>query len=416
MKTPSSRFRFLLPALIAAGAAILPAARAADEPPAPLEIGGKEVRVGIAGTIQADLIHDFNALGLAPGGSAPREFITAEIPVGGPARDSTGRTAFSPNQSCLSGWAETDTDWGPFRVFADVNLSESATETEFQIYKAYGEWGWLKAGLDYTLWLNQAAVPNTLDFEGPGVIPAVRFTQASVKIPLPPSAEKREFFFTVGVEDAEGEITLPSGITADATDQFPSVVGKLSYEPQGAQIELAGLYRRLKAEGEGYDETVNGWGVILSGSIDTWGGDSLVLGGLYGNAIGAYLQDTSGLDLDAAPESAEDGSLKVIPAFGGWAAYQHWWMKSLRSTAAFGFVRLDNDFNLWPQTAGTGTYEETQYASLNLVWSPWPPLDAGLEYLFGRRTVTDETAVDGSTAGEDHRLQFTLRWNFAWQH
>ena len=53
MKTPSSRFRFLLPALVAAGAAILPAARAADAPPAPLEIGGKEVRVGIAGTIQA---------------------------------------------------------------------------------------------------------------------------------------------------------------------------------------------------------------------------------------------------------------------------------------------------------------------------------------------------------------------------
>lgn len=401
--------------MIAAGTAIVPATRAGDEAPAPMEIGGQQVRVGIAGTIQADIIHDFNAVGMSPGGSLPREFITANIPVGGPARDTTGRTGFSPNQSILSAWAETDTPWGPLRVYADVNLFGSATETEFQLHKAYGQWGWLKAGLDYTLWLNQAAIPNTLDFEGPGIIPIVRFTQAALKIPLPPVAEKQEIFFTVGVEDAPGELTLPSGTSAVSTDQFPSVIGKLSYEPDWGRLELGALYRRLKAEGPEYDETVNGWGISASGSIDTWNNDSLILGGLYGNAVGAYIQDTSGLDLDAAPESDLDSSLKAIPAFGVWAAYQHWWLKSLRSTATYGFVRLDSDFDLWPQPAGTGTYRQTQYVSANLVWSPWPPIDVGLEYLYGRRTVTDDTAVDGSTAGHDHRLQFTMRWNFAWK-
>ncbi|MEA2039843.1 MAG: hypothetical protein U9N82_08420, partial [Thermodesulfobacteriota bacterium] len=132
-------------------------AKAGAKAPAPLEIGGHRVRVGIAGAIQADMIHDFNAVGLTPGGSVEREFVTANIPVGGQAADITKRTGFSPNQSYLTGWAETDTPWGPFRVYADVNLFGSSTETEFQIYKAYGQWGWLKAGLDYTLWLNQAA-------------------------------------------------------------------------------------------------------------------------------------------------------------------------------------------------------------------------------------------------------------------
>ena len=116
-------------------------AKAGSKAPAPLEIGGHQVRVGIAGAIQADVIHDFNAVGLTPGGSLEREFITANIPVGGPAAELTNRTGFSPNQSYLTGWAETDTPWGPFRVYADVNLFGSTTETEFQIYKAYGEWG-----------------------------------------------------------------------------------------------------------------------------------------------------------------------------------------------------------------------------------------------------------------------------------
>ena len=168
------------------------------KPPAPLDIAGHKVRVGISGAIQGDVIHDFNAVGLRPGDGQAREFITALIPVGGPAAEITNRTTFSPNQSYLTGWAETDTPWGPFKVYANVNLMGSTTEPEFQVYKVYGEWGWLKAGLDYTLWLNQAAIPSTLDFEGPNAAPENRFTQASLKIPLRPGAEKHELFFYRG--------------------------------------------------------------------------------------------------------------------------------------------------------------------------------------------------------------------------
>ncbi|MBW1782886.1 MAG: hypothetical protein JRL30_19360 [Deltaproteobacteria bacterium] len=383
--------------------------------PAPLEIGGHEVRVGIQGAVQLDVIHDFNALGLTSGGGVEREFVTADIPVGGAAAEDTNRTGFSPNQSYLTGWAETDTPWGPVRVYADVNLMGSTTDTKFQIYKAYGQWGWLKAGHDYTLWLNQAAMPDTLDFEGPNAVPEIRFTQASLKIPLDPGSEKRDLFFTVGVEDAEGDITVPKDSSVHAVDQFPTLIGKLSYEPDWAHMELGGLYRRLKAEGPGYNQSVDGWGVTLSGTVTTWKNDSFIWGLQYGDGLGAYIQDTSGLGLDAAPTSRTNSSLKVIPAFGAWAAYQHWWTQSLRSTASYGFVRMDTDFDLWPHTPGTGTFKQTQYASANLVWSPWPPFDVGLEYLFGHRTVTERTAVDGNTTGQDHRLQFTMRWNFGWR-
>ncbi len=381
--------------------------------PEPLQIGGHEVRAGIEGAIQVDAIHDFNALGLTPDGTALREFITAEIPVGGPAAQINNKTGFSPNQSYLAGWAETDTPWGPLRVYADVNLMGSTTSPEFQIYKAYAQWGWLKAGLDYTIWLNQDAMPDTLDFEGPGSIPEVRFTQASLKIPLQPDTNKRHLFFTLGVEDAPADVTTPStpsGVTM--VNQIPAVIGKISYEPDWAHIEVGGLYRRLRAEGPGYDQSLNGWGLALSGNVDAWKNDSFLWGVQYGNALGAYFQDTAGFGLDAAPTSANNSDLKVIPAFGAWAGYQHWWTKSLRSSATYGYVRMDTDFNLYPSPPNSGTYKQTHYASANLIWSPWPPFDVGLEYMFGHRTVTDSTAVDGSTTGQNHRLQFTMRWNF----
>ena len=125
------------------------------------------------------------------------------------------------------------------------------------------------------------------------------------------------------------------------------------------------------------------------------------------------MQDTSGLGLDAAPTANQN--LKAIPAFGVWAAYQHWWAKSLRSTATYGIVRLDSDFDELPNPPDQGTYKQTQYASMNLIWSPWPPFDVGLEYMFGHRTITDRTAKYGSTTAQNHRLQFTMRWNFDWE-
>lgn len=382
--------------------------------PKPLNIGGHPVKVGVNASIQVDAIHDFNALGLSPDSGVQKEFITAYIPVGGVAAQRKNRTGVDPNASYFAAWVETPTPWGPLKGYVDVNLFGSSTDVELQIYKAYGNWGWLKAGLDYSLWLNQSAMPDTLDFEGPNAIPEARFTQASLKIPLRPSAQQNDLFLTLGVEDAPADLTLPTGITdANTSDQFPSLIGKLSYEPDWAQIELAGLYRRLKAEGTDYDQTLNCWGVILDGSIDTWGNDNLTFGVLYGEGIGAYIDDTQGLGLDAAPDSVTDPDLNAIPAFAAWAGYQHWWAKSLRSTATYGFVGLDDQFDETPNPQGT--FHQTHYASMNLVWSPWPPFDIGIEYLYGRRVVTDNSNVKGSTSGDDHRIQTTVRWNFDWE-
>ena len=71
-------------------------AKLGTKTPALLKIGGREVRVGISGAVQVDVIHDFNALGLRPDGSVEREFITGNIPVGGPPADLTNRTGSAP--------------------------------------------------------------------------------------------------------------------------------------------------------------------------------------------------------------------------------------------------------------------------------------------------------------------------------
>ncbi|MGI9474807.1 MAG: hypothetical protein ACR2NZ_24970, partial [Rubripirellula sp.] len=216
--------------------------------------------------------------------------------------------------------------------------------------------------------------------------------------------------WTVGVEDAESDISLPSSVpNARAVDRFPTVVSKWIYQHPKAHLEFAGIYRNLEAVGVGYESDVDAWGLWLSGWIETWGQDNVVFGSVIGEGLGAYADDTQGLGLDAAPRSSTNPALRAIPAHGFWLAYKHWWNASTRSTASYGYWKLQDGFDPTPNPVGT--FQASQYVSANIIWSPFPSMDVGAEWLYGTRLVTARTAVDGSRDGDNHRLQVTVRWN-----
>ncbi|MGB5809763.1 MAG: hypothetical protein WBG86_04480 [Polyangiales bacterium] len=371
----------------------------------PISLRAPNLDWGVGGKIQLDVIYDVNAVGLDPNSGFFREFITGQIPTAGPAAERTGRVGFSPNQSRFYGYMGMPTRWGPFRAYVQINLMRRPTTTDIQVHRLFAHWAWLHVAFDYTQFLNLTTIPKTLDYEGPSPIPETLRGQGLLRIPLGKLARPTDFYLTVGAEEAETEAVLPPDVTSRT--KGPAVVGKLIYAPDRADIQLAGLYRRLQFEGGGFDTKTNGWGVALQGSVDLLDTDEAIFGVIYGKALGSYLQDTAGLGLDAAPDGSR---MRAIPAFGAWVAYTHYWWVSLSSTATFGYVHLDNGFDETPNPVGT--YHEVYYVSANVIWTPWHPMDVGVEYLYGRRGITQNTAVEGETANHDHRLQFSVMFKF----
>ena len=396
--------------------------RVKPEPEPTFEVFDHGVRVGISASVQLDIIHDFNALGLETDSPVPREFITSLIPVGGSASSRRNRTAFSPNQSELILWAASETRFGTAKALLDFNLAESVSDVEFQVYRVWGHLGPMRFGLDYTQFLNQAAIPATLDFEGPQALPEARYAQASLRFPLASiRSSEKNLFLQLSVEDADAELTLPSNHAVNdisAVNQVPAVVAKFIYETDRANVQLAGIYRRLRAEGNGYDSSIDGWGLNLSGYFELWGDDNLMAGIVGGEGISALVNDTAGLDLDAAPASTTDSSLEAVGLLGVWAAFQHAWSPTLNSTLSASFLRtysgfIDRAFGPKQAESGEflGIYEKTVYSSANLVWSPLKWVDTGVEYLFGYQRVAEGTSSFGND-GYDHRIQVTFRLNF----
>ena len=76
-------------------------------------------------------------------------------------------------------------------------------------------------------------------------------------------------------------------------------------------------------------------------------------------------------------------------------------MRRLRSTVLWSYVRV---FNLDVQSPDS--YRSTHRLAANVIFSPFTRLDAGIEYIHGRRTNKDEQS------GTANQVQFVMLCRF----
>jgi hypothetical protein len=117
---------------------------------------------------------------------------------------------------------------------------------------------------------------------------------------------------------------------------------------------------------------------LLTGAFKALGNDFIVYQGAYGAGYERYLNDTSGLGIDAAPANAASPYLKAVPLTAVYGGYQHHWSKQLRSSVVYGFAQVENT-DLEPGSA----FHQSNYAATNLIWNPFGSLNLGAEVLYG---------------------------------
>jgi hypothetical protein len=174
---------------------------------------------------------------------------------------------------------------------------------------------------------------------------------------------------------------------------------------EDGHIQFSALFRSVAAYlPNGNRDSVFGWGFNLAGSQRIIGKDTLVYQGLYGAGVERYINDTSGLGIDAAIVSNQERSLRALPIFAGYLGYQHYWKEKLRSSLAYGFAQVNN----------TGyqpglTFHQSNYLAGNLIWNPFGSLNVGTEYLYAWVVNRDATTQNAP------RIMFSAKYdlNFA---
>ena len=90
---------------------------------------------------------------------------------------------------------------------------------------AYGSYKGLLAGQTWSTFVDDANMPNTIDFESPMAFPSIRQAQARFTAKLGGNAT-----WSVAVEDNKSSITTPEGVPGKAEYSMPDLVTRVKFE------------------------------------------------------------------------------------------------------------------------------------------------------------------------------------------
>ena len=194
------------------------------------------------------------------------------------------------------------------RFFLEMDFFGTSATTP-RLRHAYAQGENLLVGQTFSNFMDPDASPDTLDFQGPN-------SQVSIRNP------QMRYTYRLGKTTTTSiSIEKPSSDVAFSTPDFnaspnsPSPDGTVQFrhDMENGHVQLAALFRDISTFlPDGRSDSVFGWGFNLAGLFKI-GKDNLVYQGEYGNGISRYINDTSGLGIDAAVISVQDPRLEAVP-------------------------------------------------------------------------------------------------------
>jgi len=357
--------------------------------PRALQIPGTDVFVSFGGYAKVDFIQDLDGIG------DRFEFKTNTIPIDGtPEADQEGGTTISARETRFNVDFRSVMDGTKLRAFFEGDFFGSGNA--FRMRHAYLEAGRVLGGQTWTTFMDISARPLTLDFEGPDAELFVR--QAMIRYTHPLS---ERLTWAIAVEDPAPQFVVPAGLDGDPRSEVPDIPTYFRYAFDKGHVQLAAIGRQIRFDGVSGSPNLDeiGWGVNGTFRCNVFKHDEVMGQIAHGEGIARYVESLSGQNVDALITPA--GELQTIPATAAVIGYIHHWSSKLKSGIAYGLADVDKD-PLLP----AATIAETEDARVNLIHSPVPLLEYGVEALWGTRENQD------GASGEAWRAHFAITLHF----
>ncbi|WP_430539726.1 DcaP family trimeric outer membrane transporter [Luteimonas terrae] len=360
----------------------------------------------VGGMIRTDGLVTKTTDGDIAKGTAGRDFyVPGAIPVGGDGPDTYSDAHLKFSRLWFD--ASTVLDSGD-KLGARVELdffggalgNSAATNTYGatlrHAYLTYNNW---LVGQTWSNFMDTNALLDAVDFVGPtdAVVfvrqPQLRYTNGPWAI----SVESPET--TVQPFGGAGG-PAPARVIAGDNSAIPDVIARYTHKGDWGHVSFAGMARQLKYEPvAGAESTDTGYGATVSGLVKLGESTDIRYQVSGGDGIGRYI-GLATIQQDAMIDSAGN-----LDALGGWAGYvglRQVFTPAVRGNLFYAQSQWDND-TAW---TGLGVTRKVHSVHANVIWSPVPKLDFGVEAIWGERTL--ESGADG----ELMRLHTMARYSF----
>ncbi len=356
--------------------------------------------MGIGGYVKGTISMDFNGAI-----NNPAYFTTSAIPIN-PLPGNNLLTQFNVNQSSLFynlvSISDNKTKFGAY-----VNMNFSGAGYTPQIEDAYITYGGLLLGRTTSLFTDAAAIPPTIDSEGPNGLTYKTNNVINFRGKI-----GRHITTGIGLETPSTDFTISKNQTI--TNQFipdiPSYIQFAWGKGNNSHVRLSSLIRNVNYRNniQDKDNIISTYACQLSGLVTVKEKLVFYYQLAYGSGITTYIQDVSGLKLDFMPNNITDhhnkkaGELDKIKSLAYYAGLQYNFNPRTFMSCTFSQVDVDvpenyNDTNL---------YKEAYYLATNFFWYAKPNVQIGAEYLYGKRVDQNDEW------GQANRVQLMLQYNF----
>lgn len=355
-------------------------------------VPGTNTSLKVGGFAKLAYIYDTSSAG----SDSPDVVAPVSIPLNGQAANQFHNTfRLQAKQSNFSFDVRTPTSYGELDTFIltdffgqnTANVFNGSNTQNARLVLAYGTLGPLLGGQALSLWFDGDAVGETVDpTTSVGISngltnrqPQVRYTYAGAGgFSLAGSMEQPN---VEGIDN--GGATINASSVAASAQRYPDFIVKARLDQAWGHVALAGLVKDQDVVEAGvprYSEV--GWGINLTGHLNTFGKDTLRGGGQVGQGLGHYLSDFSSVaGIETNTLVAGTSAVDNPTSYGVNASYTHWWTDQLRSTAMGGYSHLNVDTSILTNAAVQNATDKDHFgATINLIWSPVPQVDLGIEY------------------------------------
>jgi len=354
---------------------------------------GTETLLKIGGYFKTDFIYD-----LKPAGNTD-SFIPSSIPIPTAVGVNNATVSVRPTRLSLDFRVPT-TKIGDVRFYIEGDLFGTNATTP-RLRHAYAQARNVLIGQTFSNFMDPDGFPDTLDFQGPNGMVSVRNPQLRYGHALTPSTT-----LYISVEKPSSDIIFKTPqFSSQPNAPSPDGAVRVRQEFERGHVQVAWLFRSIAAFlPNGRTDSVFGWGVNTSLGFKTIGKDNVIFAVAAGHGISRYLQDTSGLGIDAEPASGVSTHLQATPAVGVETAYQHYWLKTLRSSVIYSYAGVNNTA-LFSSAAPT-TYNHATYTGSNVIWNPYGNFNVGAEFLYG--WAMEQNGLKANAP----RIQFSAKYSF----
>src|SRR5215467_8378584 len=355
---------------------------------------GTQTILKIGGYFKTDFIYDFK-----PAGNV-ESFIPSSIPIPTVVGVNNATVSVRPTRLSLD-FRIPSTQLGDVRFYVEGDLFGTNATTP-RLRHAYAQVRNVLIGQTFSNFMDPDGFPDTLDFQGPNGMVSIRNPQLRYGFALTPSTT-----FYVSVEKPSSDITFKTPqFSSQPNAPSPDGAIRLRQEFERGHFQVAAIFRSIAAfvptTPTPTTDSVFGWGLNLSTALELIGKDNVIFAVAAGHGISRYLQDTSGLGIDA--EASSSTSLRATPAVGAEAAYQHYWLKNLRSSLFYSYAAVNN--TSFFSAATPAIYNHATYTGANLIWNPYGSFNVGAEVLYG--WAMEQSGLKANAP----RIQFSAKYSF----